>query len=239
MGPFNLNNLLDKILSTMPNKFDHGLVIYVIHFTDYTTNKIELWSYLSKDEKQRALGYYRTELIDKYIISRGFLRCLLSYYTQKHPTELRFVYNKYGRPSLNDQKVHFNLSHTKFLACYALSLNYKVGVDIEIHNYNLNIQELCNMTLTPAELEAFNKLDAPLIQSKLFYDLWTKKEALIKANGQGLFLAINTIEVINLLPGNKISINNEEWYYFPLDIHPTHSGAVMVSERISPLIIKM
>lgn len=235
------NNLLDKIAETISfNEFDCNLVVYIIWFADYTIHINELWSYLSEDEKQKASEYYRTKLTKKYIISRGILRCLLSCYTQKHPAELKFVYNKFGKPSLKRHELHFNLSHSELLTCYAISLDHRVGIDLESHDRNLDTRELASIVFTTSEQEAFNKIHDVKARTRLFYDLWTKKEAIIKAEGQGLSLPINTIEVINLLPGNKISINHEqEWYYFPLNIDDNYSGAVMVNKNISPLVVKL
>lgn len=75
---------------------------------------------LSHDEYQRALRYYRPVDRDRFIVGRGILRKIVSAYIALPPGQLRFTYNKYGKPSVsddqNDRALNFNLSHSAIKA---------------------------------------------------------------------------------------------------------------------------
>ena len=67
--------------------------------------------------------------------ARGFLRAILGLYLDCTPTELRFKYTEYGKPSLANPDVNsnlsFNLAHSGKLALYGITLERAIGVDIE------------------------------------------------------------------------------------------------------------
>ena len=133
------------------------------------------------------------------------------------------------------------MSHSNDIVNYIIALDHKVGIDIEVHNNTLDIQEFSDLVFTPAEREFFTILEAKE-RLKFFYNLWTKKESLIKACGQGLSYPLNTIEAMTLSSGEKIFLDKEdnqfkqEWYYFPLEVVSNYSGAIAIEHRINQII---
>lgn len=109
------------------------------------------------------------------------------------------------------------MSYSHDIASYIISLNYKVGIDIELHNNTLNIQEFADLIFTPSEYKFFSTLEDEE-RVNFFYNTWTKKESIIKASGQGLSYPVNSIETIALSSSEKIFPNNENnkfkqaWY---------------------------
>ena len=112
--------------------------------------------------------------------------------------------NNYHTRSLRDQYV---MSHSHNMASFVVALDCRVGIDIELHNDNLDVQELEGLVLTPAESKYLFKLNTKE-KLQLFYHLWTEKWSLIKTHGQGLSYSINTIEVVTLSSGNNILLTN-------------------------------
>ena len=116
-----------------------------------------------------------------------------------------------------------------------------MGIDIERHDENLNVQELASLVLTSAESQYFSSINSK-DRVALFYHLWTKKEALIKANGQGLSYPINTIEAIALSSGGNILLTNEktalrqEYYYYELETPENYSGAIAVEQKVDEIV---
>lgn len=127
------------------------------------------------------------------------------------------------------------------MVCYVIAFNNKVGVDIEFYNTTIDIIGMLELVFTKKEVELIMSLDIDE-QYKTFYKFWTKKEALVKAVGKGLYYPINTIEVIKLLSGESILLNDgnkelqQEWYCYELDLPKDYSGAVGIQGKIDELI---
>ena len=105
----------------------------------------------------------------------------------------------------------------------------------------MNVETFSDLVFTSNELKFFMTLDTKK-KIDFFYDLWTKKEALIKANGYGLSYQINTIESMGLSAGDKIILDSkdnkfkQEWYYFPLELDKNYSGAIATEYKINQII---
>ena len=232
------NSVLDQLEF---NKDSNKVFVFTVNLTSYKQNISQFWECLSVEEKRQAKKYYTRYLTDQYIISHGILRCILGYYTKQHPKDIEFIHNKYGKPFLKNNNIQFNMSHSHDIVSYIVALNYKVGIDIELQDDNLDVQELSNLVFTPTECEFFTALETKA-KFEFFYNLWTKKESLIKANGQGLSYPINTIEAMTLSSGEKIFLDNEDntftqvWYCFPLEVAPNYSGVVAIENKIDKIV---
>jgi 4'-phosphopantetheinyl transferase len=191
------------------DKSSNKVFVLIMNMDKYAQNIPQFCAYLSAKEKEQAKRYYTKLLTDRYILSHGMLRHILSYYAKVLPQELEFIYNEYGKPFLKKTNIQFNMSHSHNIVCYVIALNHKVGIDIELCDHNLNVQELANLVLTPTEYEYLSSLKSKE-KHKFFYQLWTKKEALIKANGQGLSYPITTIEAMTIPSGKKILLTNKK-----------------------------
>ena len=100
---------------------------------------------------------------------------------------------------------------------------------------------LSDLVLTPQEI-MFLKSSEEKEKHATFYRLWTLKESLIKANGQGLSYPINSIEALNLLPGDKILLANkednleQELYIYKLKVSPAYSGFIAIEHKVAQII---
>ena len=231
------DNILDKLVF---NTSTNRVFIFTVNLTSYINNISRCWECLSVKEKIQANKYYTKSLSDKYIMSHGILRQILSYYTNQYPQDIQFTHNEYGKPFLKNSNIHFNMSHSHNLVSYIVASNYRVGIDIELHDNNLNVQELASLVLTSAESQHLSGMKSKE-KLELFYHLWTKKEALIKANGQGLSYPINTIEAIALSSGSNILLTNQknalqqEYYYYELETPKNYSGAVAIEKKVDEI----
>lgn len=189
-----LKILYNVLLDDFGCKGDHGRIfVYVANLTQYKNKIRNLYNCLSDSEKKKATEYYTKELSDKYIISHGILRYILSYYTTQLPENIKFYVNEYGKPFLVNNDLYFNMSYSKDLVCYVISFEHVVGIDLEFRDKNLKVDELVDTTFTADEHNFYTFL--PQEEKKdFFYTLWTIKESLVKAAGYGLSYPINTIE---------------------------------------------
>lgn len=215
--------------------------VYIANLANCKQNIPLFWKCLSTKEKIQAEQYYASDLSDRYIISHGILRYILSYYTHQLPQDIEFNHNEYGKPFLKNNDVQFNMSHSHNMVSYIISLDYRVGIDIEFYDSTIDVHGLADLVFTPKEHEFVITLESKK-KLEFFYNLWTTKESLIKASGQGLSYPINTIEAMTLSPGEKIVLGYEdnkckqEWYYFPLELAEGYSGAIAIEHKINQII---
>lgn len=211
------------------SKDSNDIYVYIVNLNNFLIKKTLFWRYLSEEEKTQANQYFTDTLKERYVISHGILREILSFYIQKSPHEIIFIKNNYGKPFLKDSYVHFNMSHSHHLMCCTIGYNCKLGIDIELHNDDFDFHEISTHIFTSSEKEYFSSLKAHKSRIQFFYKLWTKKEALSKAIGSGLAYPIDKVDTLKWKIGEKIYSNNEEWHYFSLGVECNYS-ATLVSE---------
>jgi 4'-phosphopantetheinyl transferase len=125
------------------------------------------------------------------LVSRALARYLIAEVTQQEPESLRFSTNEYGKPFLVGlPDIHFNLSHSHGVAVCALCRGAAVGVDVEDVGRHTDLS-IAGRFFSPAEADLVSK--APDSEKRaLFFDIWTLKEAYIKAVGKGLSIPLNS-----------------------------------------------
>lgn len=153
----------------------------------------EHWQLLSEDERARADRFVFAKHRRRFIHGRGRLRQILASYLDVAPQMLAFEASAYGKPSLAGAPgLHFNLSHSEDLGALGVSTDVELGVDIEwIRPLK---EDIANRYFAPRECDALQALPAAL-QPRAFFECWTRKEAYIKASGEGLSLPLDSFEV--------------------------------------------
>ncbi len=176
------------------------------------------WTFLSSDEKIKANSFYFSKDRSRYIISRAILRKLLeSYLGSIKYDDISFEQTEYGRPylsnSININNIKFNLSHSGDTVVYAFIKNINIGIDIELINRDLIIDDIIEQCCSVQEKIKLQKLSCKL-KYNFFYKLWVLKESLVKAMGLGLsfdlrevsvdFSKDEFITVTNIINNNKL-----------------------------------
>lgn len=157
-----------------------------------------LRSILSDEEHERADRFVIHLVRDRFIAARGALRDILSRYLGRPAPAVRFAYAEYGKPELADDHtgLSFNLSHTRDMALYAIAKNRRIGVDIEcldrpVYNDRLKLAE---RFFSETEHRTLRTLPEDR-QDAAFLRCWTRKEAFVKAIGDGLACPLNEFDV--------------------------------------------
>lgn len=167
-----------------------------IHKMSYIADCI-LIKILSKDEYDRAISFKSMADKSTYLISHILLRMLISRYINVRPSEIAFINNKYGKPSIkNSNDLCFNLSHTYGKTVIAFS-RCEVGIDIEYTKNFPDIEEMAEICFSKNERKLLENLDNGK-KLKQFFTFWTRKEALLKAIGIGILDDLKEIDVSNL-----------------------------------------
>jgi 4'-phosphopantetheinyl transferase len=153
---------------------------------------------LSPDELRKAERFRLEADYERHVIGRALTRIALGRLLDRAPATLRFRYNDFGKPRLADVadecRLGFNISHSGELVLVALSAQRAIGVDVEFSRKNLNVEEIAAhffSALEHATLMALPSAQRP----DAFFRCWTRKEAFIKARGEGLSLPLNGFDV--------------------------------------------
>ena len=164
------------------------------------------YKYLSARERKRMENLKFEKDKNHYVAFRGILRKILSIYTNVPPEAILIRYNDFGKPILQDHAdyLYFNSSRSNHLALYIFSGLYEVGIDIEKVKDIGNIKDIILQFFAAEEISDFKKLP-PQKLVKTFYKTWTKKEAFIKAIGEGLSFPLNQFQV-SIAPTERCKI---------------------------------
>ena len=147
---------------------------------------------------------------DRFVAGRGFLRRILADYTGDRAEALRFSYSPYGKPRLADrQGIQFNVSHSEDRMLVAVSADIAVGVDIEVLNSKHADELVAERFFSAQEVQDLRSLP-PSEWSRSFLTCWTRKEAFIKARGEGLSLPLQDFDV-TLAPGVSPALVRTAW----------------------------
>jgi 4'-phosphopantetheinyl transferase len=159
-----------------------------------------LSSYLSVDEHLRADRFVFSRDRHHFAVGRGRLRELLAIYLRCPPESFQFRTGRYGKPSLaEDIPVRFNLTHSYGLALYAFAINRDLGIDVEKNRAEFASKEIAERYFSAAEQQELSQLPTEM-QSDAFFLCWTRKEAYVKAHGDGLQIPLDSFDV-SLTPG--------------------------------------
>jgi len=157
---------------------------------------------LAADERQRAARFHHQKDREHFIVARGLLRTLLGRYLGLNPASLVFRYSAHGKPALAGaliEDVRFNLSHSHGLALFAFARGRDLGIDLEYVHREVATQQIAERFFSPAEKASLRALPADQ-QAEAFFNCWTRKEAYVKARGEGLTLRLDQFDV-SLVPG--------------------------------------
>jgi 4'-phosphopantetheinyl transferase len=153
---------------------------------------------LSADELHRARRFRFQVDRDRFVAGRGLLRSILARYLGMDPGQLRFCYDSGGKPRLARGQtgggLSFNLSHSHDLALYAFVMGREIGIDVERVRREPLEEGLAERFFAPAEVTTLRALPVDR-QVEAFYHIWTRKEAYVKATGEGLLVPLDEFEV--------------------------------------------
>jgi 4'-phosphopantetheinyl transferase len=173
--------------------------VWIVDLGRAASVRPKLHTLLDPEERRRAARFLRPEVGDRFAVARGVLRLLLGCYLAQDPARLRFVTGPFGKPYLRTgdagASLDFNVSHSGDIAAYAFSGLGLVGVDVEWIRVVRDMGGLLRRVGTPEERRRFRQTIAPE-QQRWFFRLWTRKEAVAKAIGEGMHLPFDRLEVM-------------------------------------------
>lgn len=202
---------------------------------------------LSLDDRARADRFRFDSDRRKFCVARASLRLILARYLKVKPGRLKIDTGEYGKPYFADQNatqgLRFNLSHSHQLALMAITRDREVGVDVEYMRPNFVSDEVAGHFFSPAEAQELRSLPFEL-KTQSFFNCWTRKEAYIKARGEGLYCALDQFDV-SLLPGTPAMLLNSRidakevsrWSFQDLSAGPGYTATLAVERESSRLVL--
>ena len=191
---------------------------------------------LSRQEIDRAGRFHFPHHRKHFIAARSVLRFLLSRLSGIDPHRIKFAYTQHEKPYLPESRLNFNISHTDNLALMAFSLDRRVGVDIEHIRSTIDETQIARRFFARSEFEEY--LAVPQARRmQAFYNAWTRKEAYIKAIGDGLTFPLHDFRV-SLKPeepAQLIAVRSDpeeaaRWKLVAVDPGSGMTGALMADQ---------
>lgn len=170
---------------------------YEVHLWSWSLDDDSLYgdageALLNEAERARSSRFMTASLRQRFTAARARLRSLLGAHLGRDPRGLVFVENEFGKPRLADRSdIHFSLSHSQDQALLAVSEGLEVGADLEGVRC-VDHLGLARRYFHPNEVAAIERNADP---RAAFFQIWTLKEAVVKALGTGLSLPLDEFEV--------------------------------------------
>ncbi|MCG8583694.1 MAG: 4'-phosphopantetheinyl transferase superfamily protein [Pirellulales bacterium] len=182
-----------------------------IDLSSDVTRALAKW--LSRDERGRAERFRHDVHRDRFIAGRAMMRGVLANYVDADPGDIEFEYLAHGKPRFAGaaEGVEFNLSHSGDVALLAVNAGAAIGVDVERIRELRDMHGLANRFFAPSEaVQIENEREDRRIES--FFRCWTRKEAYVKAIGEGITCALDSFEVsiARESPARLVHIDQDE-----------------------------
>lgn len=153
---------------------------------------------LAPEERERHRRLRREQSRQEFLVAHALARMTLSRYAPEPPDAWSFSAGEHGRPELSDptwaRRLRFNLSHTRGMVTCAVVRELDIGVDVESLTRPVRHRELAERFFGEEEVEALRAL-APERQMGRFLELWTLKEAYLKARGRGISIPLRDFQL--------------------------------------------
>jgi 4'-phosphopantetheinyl transferase len=199
----------------------------------------QLGRHLSEDEWERARRFRFDKHRRQYVVGRGALRTLVGAYAGIRPEQVRFTYGPRGKPFLDPAQdtaggLQFNLSNSDERALVGFVRGPEIGVDIEFMKPMPDLEQIAERFFSESERVVLRELPAA-VKPEAFFNCWTRKEAYLKAVGEGLAAPLDSFDV-TLAPGDAprmLSLEGDReraarWYFRHFRPAPDYIGALAI-----------
>lgn len=191
---------------------------------------------LSENERARAARFLLERDRVSFVAAHGILRALLARYLACTPDVIQFVSSSYGKPAVSHpclpDPLSFNLSHSHGLVAVAIARGRAIGVDVEKIRPEFASNEVAERYFSSKEVDELRSLPHER-RAEAFFLCWTRKEAYVKALGEGLRFPLDRFSV-SLTPGEPAQLRAEDarrWsiqsFEPSITTGMTHVGAVV------------
>jgi len=147
---------------------------------------------LSDREEEKASRLFNPKDKERYIVSKYCLRKILAHFSNTHAHQLEFEFQDNKKPTII-MGIDFNISHTEDYVLIVISAK-PVGIDVEFLNRDFDFKSILPISFSQKEISFIGEEEVDPLN---FYLLWTRKEALLKATGEGISDNLHQVECMN------------------------------------------
>ncbi|MFY9779397.1 MAG: 4'-phosphopantetheinyl transferase superfamily protein [Candidatus Baltobacteraceae bacterium] len=230
----------------LPPLPDYGAEVHVwsVRLDEDAAALAEFAQLLAEDERERAARLRFERDRRAFVLARGALRILLGAYAGEPPAEIAFAYGAAGKPRLaSGAPLDFNVSHSGGFALFAFARDCELGLDVEAVRPVERLDEIAERFFCTEERQELRALSAAE-RELAFFRCWTRKEAFIKATGEGLSAPLDRFRV-TLRPGEAARLLHvggdrgqaRAWTMHDLALGTAYAGAL--AYRKPPLTLRM
>jgi 4'-phosphopantetheinyl transferase len=218
--------------ATPPTLIDNELHVWRASLDLSSAVRERLQSRLNSEEKKRVEKLLIEKAREHFVAARGILRELLGAYLGVDAEKIAFRYGPEGKPSLSPEhnsRISFNVSHSNGMGLFVFASDREIGADIEYVKPDFRGMEIASRFFSEEESAALAKLP-PQERDEAFFGCWTKKEAYVKAHGQGLSIPLRSFTVE--FSKSKQVLADEagaRWSCYALEAAPGFAAAVVAA----------
>jgi 4'-phosphopantetheinyl transferase len=215
---------------------NNEIQVWLIEFDRFGDDEGAWRTGLVDEEQKRAALYRFARDRKQYAVTRTCLRSLLASYLETKPLAVDIRYAEHGKPYLSGPygDLQFNVSHSDGVALLAFCRGKMLGVDVERIREDVEAEDIAKRFFSPAEQSALLHLSAER-RRQAFFACWTRKEAFIKAIGDGLSLPLHQFDIsvdpgqpAALLATRPVSTEAGEWSLCDLEVPCGYAAALAV-----------
>lgn len=200
-------------------------------------------TFLNRDELARADRFIHERDAERNILAHGLMRHLLAEATGQHPENVQFKFGKYKKPFLaGEQNVQFNLSDTKDALIIAMTEGEEIGADIETMERKVDHNAIADHYFTEDEKALI--LNDKIEGKRRFLELWTKKEAILKATGVGIMDDLKILDTskehieLSIQHPEFCNMAAPEYFLECFELEPTHIISVASSSPVKEINVR-
>lgn len=203
---------------------------------------------LTAPERARADRFLSDRKRREFTITRTALRSILSQALDEPPSRINIVHQPQGKPCLDDNEygrdVRFSVSHSHDLALVAITRQRDIGIDVEKIRDDMEHETLARRFFSESEYAALQYYNGPE-RLRAFFAVWTRKEAVVKAQGGGIALGLKQFDVSadpdaapRVLATRWRQSGLPEWTLIDIDAGPGYAACLAISGDRVPINIR-
>ncbi len=204
--------------------------VWRLNLERHTLSDHELASRLSVEDRRRAARFRSNNARRQFIVGRGVLRTILGFYLNAEPNLIEFYYGAHGKPYVEQgygrDAFQFSLAHSHELVLYAFTRGRRLGIDVEFVRELPGVEQIVDTCLSEREAaRAVTRNERRMV----FFDSWTRQEALVKAIGTGFAERFQLSSGTDLLDNSdEPAENTSSWSVLPFAPAPGFTGTLVV-----------
>lgn len=221
--------------------------IYRIRLDIPETRWAELTAQLTEPERARADRFLPANKRREFTITRAALRRILSQTLNEQACRISIIHQQQGKPCLDGSKhgheIRFSVSHSHDVALVAVARNRDIGIDVEKIRDDIEHETLAQRFFSESEFTALRHYDG-CERLRAFFAVWTRKEAVVKAQGGGIALGLKQFDVSvdpdtapRVLASRWQQPGIPEWALADIDAGPGYAACLAVNGNIPPIIL--